>query len=159
MEYFSSIKLDTIDLSILNLLQRDSKIKNKEIAAELGLTITPIYERIKRLEREGIIKQYVTLLEYNKVGKHLMGFSMVTLEKHSHSFLDEFEKSAAEIPEVMECYHLAGQYDYLLKVLVEDMNAYQQFVVNKLSVIQNVGQVHSSFALSIVKSTTAVAFR
>jgi len=157
MEYFSSIKLDTIDLSILNLLQRDSKIKNKEIAAELGLTITPIYERIKRLEREGIIKQYVTLLEYNKVGKHLMGFSMVTLEKHSHSFLDEFEKSAAEIPEVMECYHLAGQYDYLLKVLVEDMNAYQQFVVNKLSVIQNVGQVHSSFALSIVKSTTAVA--
>ncbi|WP_343030510.1 Lrp/AsnC family transcriptional regulator, partial [Fulvivirga aurantia] len=145
------------DLALLRLLQQDAKMKHKELAAELGLTITPIYERIKRLEKSGVIKQYVTLLDPAKIGKELISFSMVTLEKHSQTYLKEFEKAAMKIEEVMECYHLAGEYDYLLKVVVKDMNSYQQFIVNKLSAINNVGQVQSSFALSTLKATTAYA--
>ncbi|MTI20713.1 Lrp/AsnC family transcriptional regulator [Fulvivirga sp. RKSG066] len=144
-------------MALLRLLQQDAKMKHKELAAELGLTITPIYERIKRLEKSGVIKQYVTLLDPAKIGKELISFSMVTLEKHSQTYLKEFEKAAMKIEEVMECYHLAGEYDYLLKVVVKDMNSYQQFIVNKLSAINNVGQVQSSFALSTLKATTAYA--
>ena len=155
MENFSSIKLDATDIELLNLLQRDAKMKHKELAAALGLTITPIYERIKRLEKAGVIKQYATLLDPVKVGKELICFSMVTLEKHSQAYLKEFEAKVMEITEVMECYHLAGEYDYILKVVVKDMNQYQQFIVNKLSAINNVGQVQSSFALSTLKATTA----
>jgi len=159
MEYFSTLKLDETDLALLNLLQEDAKMKHKELATALGLTITPIYERIKRLEKSGIIKQYVTLLDPQKIGKELVGFSMVTLEKHAQDYLEAFEQAVIKIDEVMECYHLAGQYDYLLKVVVQDMNAYQRFVVKKLSVIKNVGQVHSSFALSTLKSTTAFVLK
>lgn len=155
MEYFSSVKLDTIDLQLLNLLQDDAKMKHKELAAALGLTITPVYERIKRLEKSGIIKQYATLLDPKKIGKQLICFCMVTLEKHSQEYLKAFEKAITPIGEVMECYHLAGEYDYLLKVVVEDMNNYQSFIVNKLSAIANVGQVQSSFALSTLKAETA----
>ena len=155
MENFSSVKIDATDIELLNLLQRDAKMKHKELAAALGLTITPIYERIKRLEKAGVIKQYATLLDPVKVGKELICFSMVTLEKHSQAYLKEFEAKVMEITEVMECYHLAGEYDYILKVVVKDMNQYQQFIVNKLSAINNVGQVQSSFALSTLKATTA----
>jgi len=155
MENFSSVKLDETDLVLLRLLQQDAKMKHKELAAELGLTITPIYERIKRLEKSGVIKQYATLLNPEKIGKELISFSMVILEKHSQAYLKEFETAAMKIDEVMECYHLAGQYDYLLKVVVKDMNSYQKFIVDKLSAIDNVGQVQSSFALSTLKSTTA----
>ncbi|MEP2773277.1 MAG: Lrp/AsnC family transcriptional regulator [Fulvivirga sp.] len=155
MENFSSLKLDETDLALLRLLQQDAKMKHKELAAELGLTITPIYERIKRLEKSGVIKQYATLLDPVKIGKELICFSMVTLEKHSQAYLKEFEAKVMQIAEVMECYHLAGEYDYILKVVVKDMNQYQQFIVDKLSAINNVGQVQSSFALSTLKSTTA----
>lgn len=155
MENFSAVKLDAIDLKLLNLLQQDAKMKHKELAAALGLTITPIYERIKRLEKAGVIKQYATLLDPVKIGKELICFSMVTLEKHSQAYLKEFEAKVMEIAEVMECYHLAGEYDYILKVVVKDMNQYQQFIVDKLSAINNVGQVQSSFALSTLKATTA----
>lgn len=155
MENFSSVKLDAIDLKLLNLLQQDAKMKHKELAAALGLTITPIYERIKRLEKAGVIKQYATLLDPVKIGKELICFSMVTLEKHSQAYLKEFEAKVMQIAEVMECYHLAGEYDYILKVVVKDMNQYQQFIVDKLSAINNVGQVQSSFALSTLKATTA----
>ncbi|MDX1630222.1 MAG: Lrp/AsnC family transcriptional regulator [Fulvivirga sp.] len=151
------MKLDETDIALLNLLQHDAKMKHKELAIALGLTITPVYERVKRLERAGVIKQYVTLLDPNKIGKELVGFAMVTLEKHSMTYLQAFEKAVQEIHDVLECYHLAGEYDYLIKVAVKDMNAYHQFVVNRLSAIKNVGQVHSSFALSTLKSTTAFA--
>ena len=155
MENFSSVKLDETDLALLRLLQQDAKMKHKELAAELGLTITPIYERIKRLEKSGVIRQYATLLDPVKIGKELICFSMVTLEKHSQAYLKEFEAKVMQIAEVMECYHLAGEYDYILKVVVKDMNQYQHFIVDKLSAINNVGQVQSSFALSTLKSTTA----
>lgn len=155
MESFSSVRLDAIDLQLLNLLQKDAKMKHKELAAALGLTITPVYERIKRLEKSGVIRQYATLLNPKKIGKELICFCMVTLEKRSLEYLKAFEKAITPINEVMECYHLAGEYDYLLKVVVQDMNDYQGFIVNKLSAISNVGQVQSSFALSILKENTA----
>jgi Lrp/AsnC family leucine-responsive transcriptional regulator len=155
MENFSYTKLDQTDLALLNLLQQDAKTTHKELAIALNLTITPVYERIKRLEKTGVIAKYVTLLEPTKIEKNLTCFSMVTVEKHTQSYLQQFADEVIKIEEVMECFHLAGEYDYLLKVVVKDMNAYHNFVVNKLSIINNVGQVHSSFALSILKSTTS----
>jgi Lrp/AsnC family leucine-responsive transcriptional regulator len=155
MENFSFTKLDQTDLALLNMLQKDAKMTHKELAIALNLTITPVHERIKRLEKTGVIAKYVTLLEPNKIDKELTCFSMVTVEKHSQSYLQQFAEAVVKIEEVMECFHLAGEYDYLLKVVVKDMNAYHDFVVNKLSIINNVGQVHSSFALSILKSSTA----
>ncbi|MBL6449744.1 Lrp/AsnC family transcriptional regulator [Fulvivirga sp. 29W222] len=155
MENVSFLKLDQIDLRLLDLLQRDAKMKHKELAAELNLTVTPVYERIKRLERTGVIKKYVALLDGEKIGCELIAFCMVKLEKHSLPNLQVFEKKILNIPEILECFHLAGEYDYILKVVVKDMNAYQEFTVKKLSVIEGVAIIHSSFAMSVLKSTTA----
>ncbi|ELR72350.1 Transcriptional regulator, AsnC family [Fulvivirga imtechensis AK7] len=156
MEHLSFLKLDKIDFKLLNLLQHDAKMKHKELAAELGLTVTPVYERIKRLEKTGIIRKYVTLLDNNKVERELIAICMVKLEKHTLDNLKLFEEQTVKIPEVLECYHLAGEYDYMLKVVVKDMNAYQEFAVKKLSVIKNIATVQSSFAMSVLKDTTAL---
>lgn len=157
MEHLSLLKLDQTDLKLLNLLQKDAKMKHKELAAQLGLTVTPVYERIKRLEKTGVIKQYVALLDGKKVDRELVAFSMVKLEKHTLENLEIFESKVMEIPEVLECYHIAGEYDYILKVAVKDMNAYQEFAVKKLSTIKNIATVQSSFAMSVLKNSTAFA--
>ncbi|UII34414.1 Lrp/AsnC family transcriptional regulator [Fulvivirga ulvae] len=155
MENISFLKLDELDLKLLSLLQRDGKMKHKELASELNLTVTPVYERIKRLERTGVIQKYVAILDREKIGRELIAFCMVKLEKHSLPNLQVFEKRILNIPEILECFHLAGEYDYILKVAVKDMNAYQEFTVKKLSVIEGVATIHSSFAMSVLKSTTA----
>lgn len=148
--------MDAIDQKILEKLQENAKLTNKELAAVLGLSITPVYERIKKMEREGIIRRYVALVSPDKVDKKLLGFCMVKLEKHTTLLLKAFEQAMQNIPEVMECYHMAGPSDYLLKLQVKDMNAYQQFIVKKLAALENVGHVESSFSMSVIKHTTAI---
>lgn len=155
MENVSFLKLDQLDLKLLSLLQQDAKMKHKELAARLDLTVTPVYERVKRLERTGVIKQYVALLDRQKIDRDLIAFCMVKLEKHTLTNLKIFEAQVLKIPEILECFHLAGEYDYILKVAVKDMNAYQEFTVKKLSIIEGVANIHSSFAMSVLKSTTA----
>ena len=152
----SSIRLDSIDISIIRQLQNNAKITNKDLASQLELTTTPIYERVKRLEKLKVIETYVALVNPVKVGKGLMALCMVRLEKHTKEKLSAFEKHVANIPEVVECYHLAGQYDYHLKILVRDMNAFQHFIVNKLSTNENLANVQSSFVMSKITDTTAV---
>ena len=148
--------IDKIDVSLLNLLQSTTKLNTKELAQKVGLSVTPTYERIKRLEKEGYIKQYVAILDRKLIDKNLMVISFVSLILHSNDMQIEFEKSVVEYPEVIECFHVTGSYDYQLKVIVSNMEEYQAFIKNKLSSINNIANVQSSFVMSSLKDTTAI---
>lgn len=149
-------KLDKTDVQILSFLQKDSKLTNKEIAAQLNLTTTPVYERIKKMEREGVIDKYVALINPLKVGLQLTAFCNVSLKEHSKDYIEKFEHDISQFSEVSECYHIAGMYDYLLRVVVADMSAYQNFIINKLATLENIGQVQSSFVMTKIKASTAI---
>ncbi|MBK8655967.1 MAG: Lrp/AsnC family transcriptional regulator [Haliscomenobacter sp.] len=148
--------LDSIDYRILNLLQNDAKSTIKEIAGQLGMTTTPVYERIRRMEEEGFIQRYVALVDKEKLDFHIIAFCNVSLKEHHRPLLEFFEKEARKLPEVVECYHIAGTFDYLLKVIVKDMAAYQDFMVNKLATLDNIGHVQSVFVMSEVKYSTSL---
>lgn len=148
--------LDATDLAILRLLQTDAFLTHKEIAASLQLTTTPVYERIRRMERAGIIKGYVALLDRVKVGKPLLVMCAVSLKEHALPLLQHFQEAICALPEVVEVLHIAGGADYLLKVVVADMAEYQHFVVGKLASLENIGHAQSSFVLTELKSVTAV---
>jgi Lrp/AsnC family leucine-responsive transcriptional regulator len=148
--------IDKIDISLLNLLQNNTKLNTKELAEKVGLSVTPTYERIKRLEKQGYIKHYVAILDRKLIDKNLMVMSFVSLILHSRDMQIEFEKSVIEYAEVIECFHVTGSYDYQLKVVVSDMEEYQSFIKNKLSSINNIANVQSSFVMSSLKDTTAI---
>ncbi len=143
--------MDKIDRSILLLLQKDGKITIKEIAERLNLTTTPIFERVKKLERDGYIKSYKAILDRKKVGLELVVFCNVTLNLHQTDYLKKFEKDIQQFPEVVECYHVAGMFDYLIKIYAEDMERYQDFLSNKLASLENISKVQSSFVMTEVK--------
>ncbi len=143
--------MDAIDRSILLLLQKDGKITIKEIAERLNLTTTPIFERVKKLERDGYIKSYKAILDRKKVGLQLMAFCNITLNQHQKDFIKKFEKDIQRFPEVVECYHVAGMFDYLIKIYAEDMEQYQDFLSNKLASLENISKVQSSFVMTEVK--------
>ena len=148
--------IDKIDITLLNLLQNNTKLNTKELAQKVGLSVTPTYERIKRLEKQGYIKQYVAILDRKLIDKNLMVMSFVSLILHSRDMQIEFEKSVIEYAEVIECFHVTGSYDYQLKVVVSDMEEYQSFIKNKLSSINNIANVQSSFVMSSLKDTTSI---
>ncbi|MEK7257898.1 MAG: Lrp/AsnC family transcriptional regulator [Bacteroidota bacterium] len=147
-------KLDATDLGILDILQQDAYSTNKEIADKLNMTTTPVFERVKRLEREGFIKAYVALLDRHKLGLQLIAFCNVQLKEHSTVFLQKFEQDVQSLAEVQEVYDIAGHYDYLLKVVVADMSNYQDFVSRKLAALDNIGRVQSSFVMKELKHST-----
>lgn len=149
-------ELDMTDRRILNILQENAKLANKEIAARLNMTTTPVYERIKKLEEGGYIKKYVALVDKEKLGFSLVAFCDVSLKEHSRAYLMKFENEVGSLVEVIKCYHIAGMYDYLLKVVVKDMAAYQDFIVNKLAALDNIGNVQSSFVMKEIKYTTSL---
>lgn len=153
------MQLDATDLKILALLQRDAKLTTKEVADKVGKSTTPVYERIKRLEQEGYIRQYVAMLNGRKIGRGLMAFTTVQLKQHEHIMLKDFEKEIVAFDEVMECYHMTGTDDYMLKVAVQDMDQYQNFIVNKLAKLTNIATVHSSFVMTEIKHQTAYTIR
>lgn len=142
------IKLDETDIRILEQLQEDGRKTIKAMADELHLSTTPVFERVKRLEREGIIKRYAALVDPKKLELNLIVFISISLTKHSRSHLEKFIKEISEYKEVMECYHIAGNFDFLLKIVVKGMKDYETFILSKLSTIANLGQVQSSFVLS-----------
>lgn len=148
-------RLDATDIQILHLLQHDARLTNKEIADKLGKTTTPVFERIKRLEKEGFIQRYVAVLDKHKIDKPLVAFTNVQLKEHAHDMLKDFEKTIVAFDEVMECYHMTGMYDYMLKIVVKDMHEYQDFIVNKLARIPNIGTVQSGFVMTEIKHETA----
>ncbi|MBL7890230.1 MAG: Lrp/AsnC family transcriptional regulator [Bacteroidia bacterium] len=149
-------KLDKLDKQILKLLQKDCTLNTKEIADKVGLSITPTYERIKRMERTGVIEHYVALLNKTKIGKGLVVYCNVSLQLHSKPLLKRFEQTVVKFDEVMECYHTAGTFDYLLKIVATDMNNYQDFITNKLAALENISHVQSSFVMTEVKHKTEI---
>ena len=146
--------LDKIDKKLLDLLQADTKKTTKELSLKLNLSVTAVYERIKKLEREGIIEKYVVLLNKAKINKNFVVFCHIKLVQHSQDFISRFEKQVVQLDEVLECFHVSGDYDYILKVCLKDMDEYRQFLVTKLSVLQHIGSTHSTFMIGEVKNTT-----
>ena len=149
-------ELDSTDRKILHILQEDAKITNTALAAKFKLTATPVYERVKKMEQSGVISKYVALLDQKKVDKNLIIFISISLKNHARSYLTKFKETIDLYDEITECYHIAGNYDFLLKAQVKDMEAYQKFILSKLSVDENIGQVQSSFVLSKNKYSTAL---
>lgn len=146
--------LDTIDQQILMLLQQNSKMNIKEIALKVGLTASPTYDRIKRLEKSGVITRYVAEINREKVGLDLVVFCQVTLQVHSKKLITQFESAVEKMPEVLGCYHIAGNFDYLLKIVTPNIKSYQFFLKNKLSVLESVANVQSNFVMSAVKENS-----
>lgn len=145
--------LDKTDLQILKLLQQNARMTIKEIAEGVHLSTTPVHERIKRMEGNGVIKQYVALLDASKLGKGLMVICYVSLRQHSKTAGDKFIKNILDMDEVLECLTISGEFDFLLKVVTANMDEYYQFHVNKLSSLENVGNVQSVFVMGVVKMT------
>jgi DNA-binding Lrp family transcriptional regulator len=145
--------LDKIDLSILKLLQENARATVKEIASKVHLSTTPVHERIKRMEQSGVIKQYATLVDHTKVKKGLMVICYVSLKEHSKNAGIKFIKSINALNEVVECYNISGEFDFMLKVVEENMDSYYDFHVNRLSQIENMGNVQSVFVMGVIKQT------
>jgi Lrp/AsnC family leucine-responsive transcriptional regulator len=148
--------IDSTDKKIIEILQKDANLSIKQIAAQLNLTNTPVYERIKKLEKSGVIEGYSAIINPKKVGKELMIFTNVSLKEHTKEYLLNFESKVQEIKEVIECHHLSGEHDYFLKVLVKNMDDYRDFLTNKLAKIANIGNVHSSFVVGEVKKKALI---
>ncbi|MEC4048275.1 Lrp/AsnC family transcriptional regulator [Flavobacterium sp. SUN046] len=147
--------MDAIDKKLLQLLQADTKKTTKELSLKLNLSVTAVYERIKKLEREGIIANYVALLDRNKINKGFVVFCHIKLIQHAKDFLTTFESEVVKLDEVLECFHVSGDYDYILKICVKDMEEYREFMVTKLTTLQHIGSTHSTFMIGEVKNTTA----
>ncbi|MDV6167250.1 Lrp/AsnC family transcriptional regulator [Flavobacterium sp. DG1-102-2] len=148
--------MDTTDRKLLMLLQQDSTKTTKELSLKLNLSVTAIYERVKKLEREGIIKKYVAILDQKKVEKTFVVFCHLKLIQHTKEYLTRFEQEVTKLEEVLECYHVSGDYDYILKIYVKDMEAYREFMVTKLTTLQHIGSTHSTFMISEVKNTNVI---
>ncbi len=150
--------VDAKDLQILALLQKNARATIKEIAQKVHLSTTPVHERIKRMEQSGVIKQYATLVDPAKVNKGLMVLCYVSLKQHSKHAGTDFINEIQALGEVVECFSISGEFDFMLKVLCSDMNYYYDFHVNKLSQIENVGHVQSTFVMGVIKQTHQVVF-
>jgi len=148
--------LDAIDKKLLFLLQNDCKKTTKELSLKLNLSVTAVYERIKKLEREGVITKYVALVNKSKIDKGFVVFCHLKLVQHTKEFLTRFENEVVQLNEVLECHHVSGDYDYILKVLVKDMQAYREFLVTKLTSLQHIGSTQSTFMISEVKNTNVL---
>ena len=145
------IVLDEKDKAILRLLQENAKITVREIAAQVHLSTTPVHERIRRLEDTGVIRQYATLLDHSKVKKGLLAICYVSLKEHNKKSGARFIRTIQQMPEIMECFIISGEFDFLLKVAVENMDAYYDFHVNQLGQVENIGHVQSTFVMGVVK--------
>lgn len=151
------MKFDSIDKKLIELLQNDSKQTNKALSNKLNLSVTAVYERIKKLENQGVIDKYVALVKKEKVNKSFVAFCHIKLTQHTQENVVKFEKEVKGLSEVLECYHISGDYDYLLKVLVEDMDAFREFMIKKLTSLKHIGSTHSMFMINEVKHTTAIS--
>ena len=147
------VKLDKTDKKILKLLQDNSNRTTKSLAEELNLSTTPVFERIKKLEKAGFIKQYAALLDAQRLGFKQTVFIGITIQGHTRSYLEKFVKQINSFPEVVECHRVSGNFDYLLKLVVKDIEAYENFILTKLTLIPYLGSVQSYISLSKGKQT------
>ena len=151
-----NMELDAIDRRILSILQENARVSNVELAEASGISASPCWRRVRELERTGVISRYVTLVDPASVGMTLSVFIQVSLEKQIESALEDFEREILDRPEVMECYLMTGDADYLLRVVVANLEAYERFLMDRLTRIPVVANIRSSFALKQVKYRTVL---
>lgn len=144
-------KLDKVDLQILRTLQENARLTTKELAAQVSLSSTPVFERLKRLEREGYIKKYIAVLDADKLNQGFVVFCNVKLRRMNKDIAMEFTRIVQQIPEVTECYNISGSYDYLLKIHAPNMKYYQEFIINVLGTVDSLGSLESMFVMDEVK--------
>lgn len=149
-------QLDETDIEILQALQQDAKGNTKELAEKLHISKTPVYERIKRLENDGYIKGYVALVDNKKIGLPLIVFCNVSLAVHDDEHIQRFQQEIRNIDEIMECYSIGGIYDFFLKVVLKDLDAYNRFVFEKLTKVHGIVKMQSAFVLNEIKHTTVL---
>lgn len=147
-------QLDQTDLTILRILQKDSKKTAKEIASILNLTPSPVYERVRRLEKQGFIKKYVAILDKKLIDRSITTICQVSMRYHNEAFIEKFEEQIQNLDEVQECYHMAGQVDFVLKIHTRSLEEYHDFVKSKLSKIENIGILNSTFVLKEIKHSS-----
>jgi len=150
------MKLDKTDIKILEILQNNGRITNAQLAAEIGISPPGMLDRVKRLENAGVIQKYVALVNPTKVGKGTMAMVLVSLAVHQIPSLDSFTEEINRLDDVLECYHITGEDDFLLKIAVADIQAYEDFVINKLTKIKGINKIKTSFILSTVKYNTQI---
>ncbi|MCW8309690.1 Lrp/AsnC family transcriptional regulator [Sphingobacterium sp. InxBP1] len=149
--------LDHTDKKLLALLQQDAKQTNKELSYKLGLSATAVYERVRKLENTGVIAKYVALLNKKKIAKDFMVLCHIKLTQHKQDYIRQFEREVMELQEVSECFHVSGDYDYILKVCVRDMEDYRSFMLTKLTSLQHIASTHSSFMIAEIKNTLVIS--
>lgn len=145
-------KLDRIDLNILDELQKNGRLTNKELAAAVHLSPTPTFERVKRLEREGYIRKYVAVLDADKLECGFVAFCYLKMKQHTYENAMRIIEAMKDIPEIAECYNISGDYDFLLKIYTRDMKTYQKFLLRILGEIDCIGSLNSSFVLGEIKN-------
>ncbi|MCX8491668.1 MAG: Lrp/AsnC family transcriptional regulator [Cyclobacteriaceae bacterium] len=150
------VKLDATDRKILEILQANSNITNAQLAQDIGLSPAPTLERVKKLENTGVIKSYHALVDMASIGLGVCTFVTASLKGHNKDNINRFMKEIKEIPEVIECHHVTGQYDFILKVVASDIPAYQNFMLEKLSNIEVVDSLQSTIILSTFKDSKSV---
>jgi len=152
----SQPNLDDKDLAILRLLQKDSKLSIRDIASRINLSATPTHERIKRLEKSGVIKEYTAILDRKKINKGMMVICMVALTAHNKKTAIAFIEKVSKLKEVVEFYNISGDFDFMLKILSPNMDAFHEFFLNQLSEIEGIGQTKSIFVMNSIKETSQI---
>ncbi len=148
--------LDEVDIQLLSLLQEDGRITNADLAKKVGLSPPSVLQRVRTLEKLGLIREYAALLDYERLGLRITALAMVSLSLHQEQPIERFRKAIQDIPEILECYHVSGEFDFLLKIVVKDMRAYEQLIRERLSRIKGIGQIKTSFVLATPKYTTRI---
>lgn len=151
------MQLDQIDINLIKKLQVNSKMSTKQLALEENLSATAIYERIKKLEKNGIISNYVAVVNKEKVQRDFIVLCKVKLIQHNNNYISKFEKEVKQFHEVLDCYNISGDYDYILKIVVKNMDAYRTFLKSKLTSLDYIGSTYSTFVINEVKNTFAIA--
>jgi Lrp/AsnC family leucine-responsive transcriptional regulator len=148
--------LDEVDIQILDLLQRDGRMTNADLAKSVGLSPPSVLQRVRALEKAGLIRGYVALLDAERLGLRVLAWVQISLALHQEQPIERFRKSIQDIPEILECYHLSGDFDFLLKVIVKDMRSYEAFIREKLSKIKGIGQIKTSIVFGTNKYVTQI---
>lgn len=159
LEKSSAPRLDDTDMRILEILQNDARISLKELASKVNLSSTPAFERWRRLERHGYIERYISILNADKVHRGFTVYCSVKLKQMAKHVINDFIRVIGNIPEVSECYHISGKYDYLLKINAPDMKYYKDFIVNVLGQVDSIGTIESSFVMDRVKQSYNILSR
>ncbi|MCP4305444.1 MAG: Lrp/AsnC family transcriptional regulator [bacterium] len=153
------VSLDETDKTILRLLQANGRVSNAEVARQVGLSAPATHARVKRLEENGVVRQYSTLLNREAIGYDMVCFINVSLQLHQFEAIERFKELMQDMPEVLECYHITGEFDYLLKAVFRNRDELQEFVVNKLTPIPGMARINTSLALIEIKATQQLAIR